>query len=309
MKSWNREFRTHVDIIESFLELAELPSDERDLLKKELRRYMTVRVKRGLWMQPEITRFHTEWYREFYRLLGGTQDPYLMLKQKSNEHVAHIIKGLDIHDLRQAILASIIVNKLDFGAIDYCHAGMPVEIRDFENISNLPLMFDDFDYFLERFSNARQLLYITDNNGEVLVDRLVLEQMMALNPRCDLYIAGKATPMLNDVTVDELRALQFDKLGHIISTGTNCFGVPEDEVSVEFLRILQAADMVVAKGQAQLEFWIGYDISNIFNLAHIKFSIRDSVLGEIPKGCNVLLNSARYGLGKKRYNVSYWMAQ
>jgi uncharacterized protein with ATP-grasp and redox domains len=303
MKSWDREFQTHVDIIEKFLELADIPEKERHLLKLELRRYMTVRVKRGFWMQPEITQFHTEWYREFYRLIGGAQDPYLTLKQKSNEHMARILDSLTIQDLRQAILMAIVANKLDFGAVDYYQTGMPVELHDFENITNLPLLYDDFNLFLEKFSNAGRLLYITDNNGEVLVDRRVLQQMRTLNPQCDLYIAGKAAPMLNDVTVEELHALQFDALGHVISTGTNCFGVPEDEVSVEFLNILKSADVIVAKGQAQLEFWIAYDIPNVFNLAHIKFNIRDSVLGEIPKGCNVLLSSARYGHNKRPYNI------
>jgi damage-control phosphatase, subfamily I len=149
---------------------------------------------------------------------------------------------------------------------------------------------------------ARKILYIVDNSGEILFDGVLIEKIKALNPQCEIFIAGKSSPMLNDVTVDELIELGFPQRCFVVSTGSNCFGVPIDEVSDEFLKILESSDVIISKGQALLEFWIEYNCSKVFNLAFTKIPILDPVLGEIPSGKHLIIQSIRYrSAGKRSY--------
>lgn len=300
MKSWERDEHTHLDIVGRFVDLAGLPPDEAAVLKAELTRYMQTRLSQRRWLPGEITRFHTEWYRELYRTLG-VNDPYAELKRRSNDLARQVLAHVRLPTLRQALLASIVANRLDFGVARHDPSRMPVEHEDFADLGALPLFADDGAELESVLCEARTLLYLPDNHGEVLFDRVVIEHARARNPGLDVLVACKSAPMLNDVTLDEARDLGLDDIATLISTGSNCFGVPRDEVSPEFEAAFARADVVIAKGQAYLEFWIEHRVERVFDVAFTKFPIHDAVLGTIPSGVGLVLASHRYGAGKPVY--------
>jgi hypothetical protein len=299
MKSWDRAVATHLQIVDKFLEISGIESGTASVLKNELLRYMNTRLNRGFWLHPEITRFHTEWYRELYRVTG-LSDPYLEIKNRSNGFASKIISQITIRNLREAVNASIVGNRLDFGVFHYDPEKLPVAVEDFSNLPGLPFLYDDYPELESAIRNAASIAYITDNHGEILFDGVVVDKIKAMKPDCRIYLAGKASPMLNDVTADELLQLGFRDKCHVVSTGSNCFGVPVDEISNEFLNILQSADVIIAKGQALFEFWIEYNYPKVFNLLYTKIPVLDPLLGEIPSGGNIIISSKNYALeGKK----------
>jgi uncharacterized protein with ATP-grasp and redox domains len=317
VKSWHREIDTHLSLVRRFVDLADLPPGEAAIIKSELERYMQVRLNRGHWVPPEVTRFHTEWYREFYRIVG-VADPYLELKRRSNALVQQILARLDLPTFRRAVLAAVTANRLDFGAPEALadtgkrkretvtrngedDGEIPLHAGHFDRIDGLPLYWDDFQGLESQVLLARRLLYLPDNCGEVLFDRVVIEHIRKLNPGCRITLAAKDGPMLNDVTCSEALALGLGDICEVISTGSNCFGAPEDEVSQEFKNALSRSDLIIAKGQAYLEFWIEYDLPRVFHLAYTKFPVLDPILGRVPEGVNVILSSARYASGKRLY--------
>ena len=304
MKSWDREDRDHVQLIDEFVRLsatlAGLPADQAELVKRELHRYMSVQLAHRKWIPPSVVRFHTEWYREFYRTLG-VRDPYREIKAQSNRSAAAILGEVAIPGLREAANAAIIANRLDFGVGSLLANPISIGAADFGGLASLPLWADDFETLHARLRAARSVLLLADNNGEILFDRVLVEAIRRLNPGAAVAVAGKESPMLNDVTADELESLGFGAVAAIVSTGTNSFGVPDDEVSDAFRRSLRGADVVIAKGQAQLEFWLQFDTANVFHLVHTKFEIVDPVLGRIPAGANLVLASSRYAAGKAAY--------
>ncbi|GAB4376216.1 MAG: hypothetical protein Kow0062_16210 [Acidobacteriota bacterium] len=300
MKSWQREPRTHLDLVERFIELAGVPEDEARLLGAELRRYMRVRLERGRWLPGEITRLHTEWYRELYRTLG-VDDPYRDLKRRSDELAARIAERLELPDLRSRLLAAIVANRLDFGVAHNDPHTMPIDESDFADLLGSEPWADDLPELERRLSEATCLLYLLDNHGEARFDRLVLEEIAGRFPHVERHVAAKSSPMINDVTVDEARALGFGEIAAVHSTGTNAFGVPVEEASASFLALYERADVVVAKGQAYLEFFIEYATDKVFHAAHTKFAIHDEVCGTIPAGVPLVLWSARYAGTKPPY--------
>lgn len=298
MKSWEREVHTHLDLVERFVGLAGLPDDEAKILVRELRRYMEVRLKHRRWLPGEITRLHSEWYRELYRTLG-IADPYVELKRRSDELAASVIAGLDVSTFSRALRASIVANRLDFGVAANDPDKMPVAAVDFDGLDALEMFVDDADVLERRVGDARRLLYLLDNHGEARFDLEVLARVRAMRPELEIVVAGKASPMINDVTADEAKALGFERYARVISTGTNSFGLPEEEVSAELVDVWRSADVVIAKGQAMLEFWIERSVDKVFNAAHTKFRIHDAVLGEIPPAVNLVLHGGRYGSADK----------
>lgn len=304
MKSWDREDGNHVQLIDEFVNLsarlAGIAPDQAELVKKELHRYMSVQLQRRKYIPASLVRFHTEWYREFYRTLG-VRDPYRTLKTESNQRAAGILAALGIRGLREAAHAAILANRLDFGVGSLLANPLTIAAEDFQDLAALPLFADDFAAMEVALREARSVLLLADNNGEVLFDRVLLGEIRRLNPGAALAIAGKEAPMLNDVTVDELESLGFREVASIVSTGSNCFGVPDDEVSPEFRRALREADVVIAKGQAYLEFWLQFDVAKVFHLVHTKFEIVDTALGRVPPRRNLVLASRRYAAGKPAY--------
>jgi RNA polymerase sigma factor (sigma-70 family) len=141
VKSWERDLETHLTVLGRFVDLVGLPADDATLLKRELERYVRVRIARELWMHPDITRFHTEWYREFYRILD-VEDPYRELKDRSMRAARDLLRSLELPTLRDAVLACVVANLLDYGAPDLRES---LSLEDFAHLDRMPLFVDDFD--------------------------------------------------------------------------------------------------------------------------------------------------------------------
>src|SRR3990167_8886568 len=114
MKTKDRDIQSYIAIVDSFIDQAALQGEEAELVKKELKKYITVRFSKNKWVHPEITKFCTDWYREFYRIVGG-KDPYQELKEKSNEMAERVAKELDVSSWHESMACSILGNKLDYG--------------------------------------------------------------------------------------------------------------------------------------------------------------------------------------------------
>jgi uncharacterized protein with ATP-grasp and redox domains len=300
VKSWERDLETHLTVLGRFVDLVGLPASEAELLKRELERYVRVRIARELWMHPDITRFHTEWYREFYRILD-VDDPYRTLKDRSMRAAHELLASLELPTLRDAVLACVVANLLDYGAPNLRES---LSADDFAHLDRLPLFVDDFERLADALGRARRVVWLADNSGEVLFDLVVLQRLRRLNPACTVDLVGKGGPMLNDVTADELAALDLPANCRVLSTGSNSFGVPEDEVSDDLKAALRDADVVVAKGHSYLEFWAHYAMPTLFHLAFTKFPVRDALWPEIPEGVALVLWAGRYAEGKPPYDAA-----
>ena len=300
MKSWERDLASHLTVLQRLLDLAGLPSAQAAVLRQELERYMTVRLSRDLWMEPEITRFHTEWYRELYKVLGLT-DPFRAIKERSMAAATSLLGQLELSSLKQHVLACVIANRLDYGAPE-----LPGDLAaaEFARADPAFLHVDDSDALLRDVASAREIVYLADNCGEVVFDIALIERIGALNPACAVFLCAKGKPMLNDVTVADLEHVPLPANCRVVSTDSNCFGVPEDEVPAELRQRLASADLVIAKGQAYLEFWIHYGLTAVYNLAFTKYPIADPVLGVIPARVGLVLSARRYAKGKRAYGAA-----
>jgi D-glycero-beta-D-manno-heptose 1-phosphate adenylyltransferase len=299
MKTTDRDPQSYYAIVESFLRQADLPEEQYQLLTKELKRYLKLKLERGSYVHPVITKFCTDWYREFYRLIENT-DPYKRLKDLSNEEARKILSTLPCSDIYDAIDIAIKGNKLDFGAVLVLNPDISKLHEEFlAGKANLTI--DDTQELLVALEKAQSVLFLADNAGEILFDTPLLQELGKKVHKSKLYIAAKQTPMLNDVTFDELKELGIGEYGTLVSTGSNCFGLHEEDVSKECMRILKDADVIVAKGQAYLEFFTEYNFQNVFHLTRVKYPVINDALGELEPHQNVVIASRRYAHTGKSY--------
>ena len=196
------------------------------------------------------------------RELTDVRDPFAEEKRISNslalkqaDHVRTRI-GESPDPLKTALEYAIAGNSIDFGAfrdLDIAGAINDLVAGEDRMIDRENGRFFRLDDFRKDLKKAKNLLYITDNAGEIVFDMLLMETMKTLNPAIAITAAVRNSPIINDATLDDARTIGLDQLVSVMSSGSDAPGTPLDSVSGEFLHRFHAADMVIAKGQGNYE--------------------------------------------------------
>ncbi|ASJ16416.1 hypothetical protein A3L04_04660 [Thermococcus chitonophagus] len=222
-------------------------------------------------------------FLELYKFLKN-DDPFREYKEKSREVAKKVVSllrnRLEI-DVKTAIKLSIIGNIIDFSV-----GFSPEDLeRQVEEMLKEDLYVDESNELTERIKEAEVILYLTDNVGEHYFDSILLEKIREIS-KAEIYIAGKEGPIINDVTVEDLKRDGFERFGKIISTGTRVVGVPLDEISEEFREIFEKADVIIAKGQGNFETLSEIKDERVFFLLKAKCPAVARGLG-VPQGALV----------------------
>ncbi len=231
----------------------------------------------------------TEIHRYTYELLGNS-DPYKKLKDKSNEvalsllpKVKEIIENSD-DELHTAILCSIAGNSIDFGIAG--SASKPEELATkFDWYVQQGLYHDDVERMRKYLKGGSEVLYFTDNCGEIVFDRVVCEILKTYD--IHLTLVCKEVPILTDATLEDVKKLGFDEVvDEIITTGKFAVGVDVREMPEVLREKLNAASLIISKGMANYEALSETEYAPIAHLMRVKcLSIAESV--GVPQGVNV----------------------
>ncbi|MBN2577803.1 MAG: DUF89 family protein [Pirellulales bacterium] len=107
----------------------------------------------------------------------------------------------------------------------------------------------DVAEFAAAVAEAGKILYLTDNAGEIVFDRLLIEQM----PRERIIVAVKGAPVINDATLSDAETAGLPGIVRVIDNGSDAPGTVLDDCSETFRRHFTEADLIVAKGQGNYE--------------------------------------------------------
>src|SRR5690606_13963972 len=136
--------------------------------------------------------------------------------------------------------------------------------------------------------NAKTILYLGDNCGEIVLDKLFLENINHPN----IYFAVREKPVLNDATQKEAKEVGINEFAKIISNGDDTPSTLLHRVSPDFLEIYNAADLIISKGMGNYEGLMFESDPRIFFLLMIKCSVIGESLG-VRKGEFVVKQSGR----------------
>lgn len=179
----------------------------------------------------------------------GVADPYKEKKLECNRmalelypHLKEMVR-MASDPLFMAVKVAIAGNIIDFGV------GRTFELETLEVLGKLDLAVNHYAYFCEDLERARKILYIGDNAGEIVFDRVLIEEMKGK----EVTFAVRSAPIINDVTLEDAKEVGIDRVARVIESGSRVPGTLLEESTPEFKDLFFNADMVISKGQGNFE--------------------------------------------------------
>lgn len=196
--------------------------------------------------------------REIYRIMEGhtgIADPYESIKKKYNREIG-ALEGdlgvlLDKADFAWAVKMAISGNIIDFGT--HHRISRQIILNQIETIESKPLMRDDSSALARELTKADSLLYLGDNCGEIVFDKLFISYLKKRYPRLEITYAVRGAPIINDVTRVDAEETGLDRLVRIIDNGDDSPGTVLERTSALFRAEYDRADVIIAKGQGNYE--------------------------------------------------------
>ena len=179
----------------------------------------------------------------------GNADPYSGVKERDVAAALQIYPMLKQYvsegdHLRRALKVSATGNVIDSAVGEDVRIESCV-MRELQK----PFVICDEPVLRQKLKTAKTLLFVGDNAGETVFDRVLLESL----PHLEITYAARGGPALNDTTEKEAAASGLAGCARIISTGCALPGVNLDEATDEFLEAFRSADIVICKGQGNYE--------------------------------------------------------
>ena len=153
--------------------------------------------------------------------------------------------------LKTAVKYAMAGNFIDFGAMENIDEQKLKETLN--NAQNIEISDDIFNQFEKEMSSCKHLVYLTDNCGEIVFDKLLIKQIIKINNEAKIDVIVRGKPVLNDCTIDDAKEVGIDKLVSITSNGTGIAGTVIEKVSLEARKLLDNADVIISKGQGNFE--------------------------------------------------------
>lgn len=187
---------------------------------------------------------------ELCRDLSGCDDPYLAAKRECNTAALQLYPSLkerlsrSADPLRDALLLAVAGNVIDMGIAQEYDLVEDI-VKQIERGFDL----EELDAFRQALAGAKRILYLGDNAGEIVFDRLLIE---TLDPQRVTFVV-KAGPIVNDAMWADAEQVGLTDVVRVIDSGSNYFGFPWEHVSEAAREEFLAADLVIAKGHANFE--------------------------------------------------------
>ncbi|WP_409199853.1 damage-control phosphatase ARMT1 family protein [Methanobrevibacter sp. DSM 116169] len=182
----------------------------------------------------------------------GCTDPYIKEKKIGNKialkYLPMVEDLLNNNDsLENHVKIAILGNLLDFGAFEL---NTDIEKLIMPGL-NKDLAINNTEQLEKDLKKHKNLLYLLDNTGEIVFDKLLLDKIKEYD--INITLAVKEKPILNDACLEDAIEVGLDKYGKIVSIGTDTVGVVYSEISDEFREIFDNADFIISKGLGNYE--------------------------------------------------------
>jgi hypothetical protein len=205
-------------------------------------------------------------------------DPYKRVKDDYNRAALERLPALrrlaaEASDrLEGGVRTAIAGNVIDFGIYDSVDLD-----RSLEESFRLPLSETGFGEFSRAVAHARSILYLCDNAGEIVFDRVLIEVLRDQGK--DVTAAVKGSPVINDATLEDAYAAGIHECATVIDNGNDGIGTLLEACSSQFIDAYQSADLIISKGQANYETLVQNDDERVFFLFKVKCPVVAAFLG------------------------------
>ncbi len=231
---------------------------------------------------PEIQRELNQRFCE----ITGISDPFESEKKEFNalaiklteEWKPKVMKSENPFDM--ALRLAIAGNIIDYGA----HLQFDV-YQTIQKVLSEQFAINHSEKLKIAIDNAENILYLGDNSGEIAFDRLFIEVMQAKK----VTFAVKGGPILNDALIHDADEVKMNEVATVVSNGYDAPSTVLEKSSRDFKKLFENADLIISKGQGNLEGLISLKDPRIFFLLMVKCEMIAEVLN-VKKGDFVVVN-------------------
>ena len=200
-------------------------------------------------------------FNQAYERRFGKAEPYKAVKRTYNDIVlsmeSEIRKKIESSSdpLATSIAYARIGNYIDFGAMNHVDSDTFLALLGDAGLRERDL--ETYEAFVLQCRKASRFLLIADNCGEIVLDKLFLEQLHSAFPDMALSVMVRGAEVLNDVTLEDARYAGIDRLASLISNGSSVAGTIYAMLPQEAKDAIDSADVILAKGQGNYESLCG----------------------------------------------------
>lgn len=263
--------KTYYDCIPCFtrqaLDAARFASDDTHIHELVLRKVLHAISKMDMnRTPPEMGAFIHRIVKE----VSNNEDPYKKVKRKFNQIALGLYPDLvklrdeSANPFETAVRLAIAGNIIDFGvgiSIDKSLLFKTIEQALSEKLFGSIALLED------AISTAGKILYLGDNTGEIVFDRVLIEYILSIKkPESQIVFVVRGKAIINDVTLSDAEETGMTKLVTVIDNGQDFPGTVIRKCSEEFQEYFNDADLVISKGQGNYETLSDVDKNIVFML-------------------------------------------
>jgi damage-control phosphatase, subfamily I len=216
----------------------------------------------------------------------SNRDPFRELKSAGNREACSVCREIrgELTSFRDRVLASVIANTFDYA------------VKDHDVTTDFSSFFgQEFRKGLDRddttgiLSRSSRVVYLTDNCGEIVFDRLVVDFLKIQGSH--VTVAVRDAPILNDATLEDARALGFDRVADLLTTtgGGAEIGLDPDKMPADLAQAIERCTIIISKGMANYESLSEYDsLPPVAYLMCVKCEMIAEDIG-LPRGSKIAM--------------------
>ena len=195
----------------------------------------------------------TPMYEEIAKYLG-VDDIYKDMKKEASKNAlafvstckSNIIQSKDA--LKSAIKTAIAGNVIDLAA------EVMFDLDDeIKKIFHIDFAINDFENLKQKLEKTKILVYLADNAGEEIFDKICIETIKEIYPDIKVYYFVRGKPFINDLTLLEAKKSGLDEVSTIVDSGVPTPGYTIDLANNKAHSIFKSADCIISKGMGNYE--------------------------------------------------------
>lgn len=264
-------------LVRQTLDAVRLVTTDEQMHERVLRKVLGALERMNLGNPPPVM---AQQIHRIIRDVCESTDPYRNIKKRSNENALSAytkykkIIAASSRPLETAVRLAIAGNIIDFGVTP---PPDPAVISTTLERSLSEKLYGDMDVLYENISRARHILYIGDNAGEIVFDRLLIEQLH----KDKVTFVVRGAPVINDATMEDALSTGMTDCVRVIDTGSDVPGIILESCSDTFRTLYAISDLIIAKGQGNYET-LSDRSENIIFLLKIKCPVIAQDIGIEP---------------------------
>ncbi len=204
------------------------------------------------------------------RELFGADKDYSEIKRYYNSLMLSLLPYIEQQvyaaedPLKRAVQYAMAGNYIDFGALKSVDEN---ELRNqLDQAAEIAIDAAVLDSFRKDILSARQMVYFTDNCGEVVADKLLISVIRSIAPEIEVTVVVRSKQAVNDATVEDAEQIRMEEAAtRVIGNGNGMPGNVISAMSPQAMKAVDKADLMVSKGQGNFEGLSGCGL-NIYYL-------------------------------------------